>query len=520
MEPQTTSPRGQIVAFIDIGTNSIRLLLVETHPDLSYRVITQQKETVRLGEGEFTHQRLQPEAIRRAVLVCQKFAGLARAYQADEIVTVATAATRDALNQDEFVEQLRREADLDVKVISGREEARLIYCGVAGGVNIGERNACFIDIGGGSTEISVGNQQQYFYLDSLKLGAIRLSALFLAGRKGSVTPAAYTALQRYVRDAAIRTAPKVRQFPITYAFGSSGTIENLGEIAARYFYKRRLQKDDVLAYDQLKEVVKMLCALPLEERRNIPGINPERADIIVGGAAILDTLMLEFGLPEIQISDRGLRDGMLLDYLSRTCQAPPFREISIRERSIRQLGRACRFDETHANQVAGLALQLYDSAVRVGLLAPSEWQREMLYYAALLHDIGTFLTYNNHHAHTYYLIRNADLLGFNQAEIAIVATIAFYHRKTAPRRKHSEFALLDKISQKIVAALSILLRLAESLDRSHSGIIHQIRFRAQDKDVVLEIAAQQDCQLELWGLKNHDRSFSEVFDKNLTFECL
>jgi exopolyphosphatase/guanosine-5'-triphosphate,3'-diphosphate pyrophosphatase len=264
----------------------------------------------------------------------------------------------------------------------------------------------------------------------------------------------------------------------------------------------------------------MLCALPLEDRRKMPGINPERADIIIAGAAILDTLLEELNLPEIRIvSERGPREGLLMDYLSRSEHAHLVREMSVRERSVLQLARACNFDEPHARSVARLALELFDSARESGLHSLDERERELLEFTALLHDIGAFISYSNHHVHTYYLIRNADLLGFDQTEIAIMAATAFFHRMGLPNNKHAEFAELDKRLKKTVRVLSMLLRLAEGLDRSHSGVISHARLRAEDrKGVVLEIEASQDCQLELWGVQDREKAVEKALGRKMRIE--
>jgi hypothetical protein len=207
--PQATTPplaNGELVAFLDLGTNSVRLLLVRMYPDHTFTVVAEQKETVRLGEGEFRQNRLQPEAMRRASLVCAKFAESARSRGARQIVAVATSATREAENRGVFLRHLRRVAGIDVRVISGKEEARLIYLGVSSGLNLGARQTLFIDIGGGSTETIIGDQQQYRFLDSLKLGAIRLSGMFF--RKddtGPVSSTRYARIQRYVRTRSVRT---------------------------------------------------------------------------------------------------------------------------------------------------------------------------------------------------------------------------------------------------------------------------------------------------------------------------
>lgn len=519
-EPLTTDKR--LVAFLDIGTNSIRMLLASIDPDHSYSIISQQKETVRLGEGEFEEAQLQPQAMRRASLVCSKFAQMARAHGAEEIVAVATSASREASNQRIFLRRLRREANLDVRIISGKEEARLIYLGIASGLNLGEKRAVFIDIGGGSTEVIVGKQQQYEFLDSLKLGAIRLTNMFFTPEEtGPVNPRDYLRIRRHVRTISIRTLQQVRGYNVDLAIGSSGTIMNLAEIACRMIHKKSPEKDQVLTLEDLRTVVKKLCSLPLEERRKIPGLNADRADIIISGAAILETLMEELQISEIRTNERGLREGLPIDYVSRMDHSVPLELTSFRERSVMQLGRTCRFDEAHSRIVTQLALTLFDSASDIGLHRFGPWEREMLEYAALLHDIGVFLSHTNHRSHSYYFIRNADLLGFDQTEVKIIATTALFHYNQVPRMRNPEFAELDKRSRSIVLVLSMLLRLAESLDRTHTGAISQVALREVDEETIsLDVTSSRDCDLELWGVRKHEKSFEKTFHRKLEVNVL
>lgn len=517
IQPIEAQARQRVVGFIDIGTNSIRLLLVRINPNKTYHILTAQKEVVRLGEGEFIEQTLQPEAMQRAITVCRTFAEVARQRQAEEIIAVATSATREASNKSEFIQRLKDEAGLDVRAVSGLEEARLIYLGVISGVHLADRQALLVDIGGGSTEIIVGDQQQYHLLDSLKLGAIRLTTMFfLPNEQEPVSPIRYALIQNYVRNIIVRTVQRVQPYKIDVLYGSSGTILNLADIAAHRFFKRRLERDDEISHAQLKEVVHMLCSVDLPTRRQIPGINPERADIIVAGAAIIDTIMEELKLPAFHPSERGLRDGLLMDYLARTDQSLALGQMTVRERSVLHLARTVNFDEPHARHVARLALHLYDSGYQIGLHRLGRWERELLEYAALLHDIGAFLSYQNHQMHTYYLIRNADLLGFDQKEIAIMALAGLHHRKALPNKKNPDFAALDRDAQEAVRVLGIILRLSESLDRSHIGAVHRARFVAGDKRIVgLELFSDQDCQLEVWGVESHAEAFEKTFNRPL-----
>jgi exopolyphosphatase/guanosine-5'-triphosphate,3'-diphosphate pyrophosphatase len=510
----------RVAAFMDIGTNSVRLLLVRLNANHTHTVLTSQKEVVRLGENEFSSGQLQPDAMRRAALVCRKFAELARSHGARDITAVATSATRDAENQQEFLARLKREAGLDVRVVAGKEEARLVYLGVSSGAHLGAHKALFIDIGGGSAEVIVGDQRRHFYLDMLKLGAIRLTTLFLPGETGPVSAERYALIQRFARNACVRAAQSVAGYKIEQAYGSSGTILNLADITARAVHGRPRGPDDSLGLADLRATAKLLCSLPLEKRRGVPGINPERADIIIAGAAALETLMAEFGVAELRLSERGLREGLLADYLARSQHSRPLAGLSVRERSVLQLGRACGFDEAHARTVTRLALELFDTARAAGLHGLGGRERELLEHAAMLHDIGAFLAYNSHHAHSYYLIRHADLLGFDQNDIALVAATAFFHRKAMPRKKHPEFASLSRDAQAAVRVLCLLLRVAESLDRSHSGLVRSARLIRPDKtSALLRLRAAGECELEIWSAENHAGDFETVFGRGLRIEA-
>jgi exopolyphosphatase/guanosine-5'-triphosphate,3'-diphosphate pyrophosphatase len=513
-------PGGRVVSFIDIGTNSIRLLVVRFNPNHSYTVLNRQKQQVRLGEGEFEEEEILPDAMERSVLVCKKFMDLARTFSCEEFVAVATAAAREASNRNELLNRLRHEAGLDVRVISGREEARLIYMGVASGTHLANRRALFIDIGGGSTEIAVGGGQQYQYLESLRLGAIRLTNQYFGpSSDGPVSPDQYRKIQQHVKNAIIHDVQKIRKMHCDLAIGSSGTILNLADIAARTLYPGGSQKEGEVTLRDIKKVVGHLCSLPLEARKKVAGMNPERADIIIAGAAILETILKELGFASIRTTNRGLQDGLLADYLSRMDEFPLFGELSVRQRSVLQLGRSCGINEAHARTVTTLALELFDSAGRLRLHAFGERERELLEYATFLHDIGSFISYTNHHAHSWYIISNAELLGFDHKEIAIMANIARFHRKKSPRRKTTDMPDLVQKEKETVRILSTFLRIAESLDRSHAALVHHARFRRITKNTVsLHLVARGDCQLEIWGVEGERKAFFRIFNKELILD--
>jgi exopolyphosphatase / guanosine-5'-triphosphate,3'-diphosphate pyrophosphatase len=510
-------PNGRVVSFIDIGTNSVRLLVVRLNPNHSYTILSRQKQQVRLGEGEFDEDEIQPDAIDRLVVVCRKFTDLARTFSTEEFVAVATSAMREAANQNEILHLLRQEAQLDVRVISGQEEARLIYLGVGSGIHIEDRVVFFIDIGGGSTEIAVGGDRTYRYLESFRLGAIRLSNLYLPHENtGPVSPDQYKRVQHHIRDSIIHSVKKIRSQKPVLAVGSSGTILNLAEIAQKAFHQNGGTSDPVLSVRDLQKVIDLLLPLPLDQRRKVAGMNPERADIIIAGAAILETFLKELGFDAIQTTNRGLQDGLLVDYLSRMDAFPLLGELSPRQRSVLQLGRSCGINEVHARTVTSLVLELFDSAKEQGLHPFSDNERELLEYATFLHDIGSFISYSNHHAHSYYIIKNSELLGFDQKEITFMANIARFHRKRAPRKKDPEVMELESRERDALRVLSAFVRLGESLDRSHTALIQHVKFTRADKEVVhLEVIARGDCQLEIWGVESEKKAFEKIFEKQL-----
>ncbi len=515
-----TKKNAPVFAAIDIGTNSIRLAVVRVEDDQRLTTLASHREVVRLGEGEFEKSEMTPAAIARGALVCAKFADVARGFGASEIVALATSATREADNREEFIERVRHEADIEVRVISGVEEARLIWLGVSSGIELGTRKALLIDIGGGSTEVIVGNAEGHLVLDSLKLGAVRLSDQFFRG-EGAYTPEQFAKVQVYVRGVASQIQKRVKEVGFDVAFGSAGTITTLGDIVAKRLTEGSgaVQRNSgTFRLTDLRDTVQMLLRLTLEERRRVPGMDANRADIILGGAAIIQTLMEVFGAEKMTVSERGLRDGILLDHLLREDSArEQFKAQSVRRRSILQLARACKYEAEHADHTRMLCLRLFDELKRLGLHNYGEDEKELLEYAAITHDIGTFLSHSNHQKHAYYLIRNSDLLGFNDTEIDIIANVALYHRKGIPRSKHLNLIALNKSERKRVSVLAAILRLAEGLDRGHLGTVKDVwlSIGKNPRHFILTLYSDTDCQMEIWGVNNNKDLFEYVFEAPL-----
>ncbi|MCU0629824.1 MAG: Ppx/GppA family phosphatase [Methanoregulaceae archaeon] len=511
-----TQKASRIVTFIDIGTNSIRLFVVKLNPDCSYIVLTSQKESVRLGEGEFETGLITGEAMDRAVMVAGRFVELAHSFYTEEFVAVATSATREAQNRYEFLSRLRKEAHLDVQVISGREEARLIFMGVAAAMHLEKEQIMVIDIGGGSTEVAIGGNGGCNYLSSLRLGSIRLTNMFFpCGVTEAVTESRYEEIRNYVRNEIKTVIRQARNHPVDLVVGSSGTIINLCDIAARLFHPGDPNRTYLTSSD-LKKTVPIICSLSLAERRKIPGINPERADIIITGMAIIDTLMEELNIAGLEVTQRGLQDGLLADYTSKMEGFPLLGHLSVREKSVLLTGRAFGINEYHARTVSTIALELFDTGIAVGLHTLGPRERELLEYASFLHDIGSLISFNNHHAHSYYIIRNSELLGFDNEEVLIMANIARYHRKKLPKKKELEMPELDEQGKLIVTILSTFLRLSESLDRRHAALIERVFFSGIDNNTAkLNILAREDCQFESWGVDNEAKNFERTFGLNL-----
>jgi exopolyphosphatase/guanosine-5'-triphosphate,3'-diphosphate pyrophosphatase len=506
------------IGVIDIGTNSVRLAVeridARNHDSTTLALA---KEVVRLGEGEFSHNKITPAAMERGIVVLKKFAEIADRYNVSEVIAIATAAVREALNKNEFVQRAKDEAGIDVKVVSGLEEARLIYLGVVSGVDLNCDRAMFVDIGGGTTELIVGDAKDYSLLDSVKLGAVRLADMFLTDRTGPISKKRYRKIVEYAQSASIHAARKICDLGFDCAYGSSGTIMNLAEITAKRVDPGVTSiRNYEMKYSDLAETASILCNLDLEGRRNIPGINPDRADIIVSGAAILDAVMTAAGAQSIRVSDRALRDGVVIDHIFQEDHIrEEYLSHSTRQRSILQLGRSCQFDEGHGKNVSRLARSIFDQLKTLGVHDYGAGEQELLRYAAFIHDVGTFISYSDHHKHSYYVTRNWNLLGFDDEEIEIVATIALCHRKLHPEKVRPQ--RLNAQRRKLVTALAAILRIADALDRSQLGLIREVvlTLESGEKRLVVELDASDDCPMELWAFESKRSLFQEAFGLDL-----
>ena len=506
------------IAAIDIGTNSIHMIVVQVRPDLSFEVIDREKEMVRLGAGGLDGRSLTPTAVTAALQTLAKFRRLADSHKVDEIVATATSATREADNGGDFIAEVGRQTGIRVRIITGTEEARLIHLAAGYGVDIGGNPAVVIDIGGGSVEVTLGSAAHLTLAQSFKLGVIRLTERFV--KSDPLSEGDERRLVKHINKVVGDYVDTIAARKFDRVIGTSGTILSLGALA--------LSEEGVAAAEELRNrrvsakafrrIRKRLSGADLEARLHMPGLDPRRADIAVAGSILLDTILRRLNAGQLTLCDLALREGLVLDYIRRNTSR--IRKVDrypdVRRRSVMELGERCGFWPEHAQQVARLALSLFDQTRAVHQLG--EREREWLEYGALLHDIGVHISYEKHHRHSYYLIKNGDLRGFDPAEIEIIALIARYHRQAAPKRSHDGYGSLKGPVRRMVRALAAMVRLAEGLDRSHSQTVSGIDVVPRGDEYLVRLRAGGDAELEAWAAVRHAAPFEKLLERPVRFE--
>lgn len=499
---------GRVVGFIDLGSNSLRLLVVRVTPQGVVRVLNEAKHMVRLGEGALVNHALQPEAMARTMETLRAFASMCHGYGAEEYVAVATAAVRDASNGEAFLKEIREKTGIDMVIISGKEEARLIWRGVSSGMDKSDALRLYLDIGGGSTEMAAATSSEYQVLESLKIGCVRLSTLFNSGKR-PVTPKMYQAMQMYVRNEGVHAFRRLADLNIPELVASSGTAQNLAEITAAL--GRGTSSPDTpqtMSYRGLCRTVRELCSRSRAERASVPGLNPKRLDVIIPGAAILQTVLEELNFDTVRISARGLRDGMVTEYVESNCPGARVPDVGIRDQSVLRLARACHFEEVHSRHVTKLALQLFDSAAGAGLHSYGEKEREWLRFASLLHDVGIFISFSKHNEHSHYLISNSDLLGFSKKEVRLIAAVTLLHRAKSVQKY---LPRLEEGTAGLVQTLALFLALAEAMDKGHSAVVTKTGFSMQGRKVALTVECKAPAPLEKSRVLRCEERLDDLF---------
>jgi exopolyphosphatase / guanosine-5'-triphosphate,3'-diphosphate pyrophosphatase len=486
------------LAAIDIGTNSIHLVVVE-FDGRTFHVIDREKSMVRLGLGMFGEMRLTERAFKEGVEVLGRYTKLAESRGVEEILAVATSATREAENGTEFLNAIFQSTGVMPRVISGSEEARLIFLAVKHSIDLGGEVGLVIDIGGGSVEIAVGNQHEVMLAQSMRLGVQRLLHR-QRGAQALSTRELYE-LSGYVQGAAAEVMAEAKRFGATRFVGTSGTIRTLGEAAhllAGGQAFRSLNAQTVKRRD-LRELASRLCEADVAKRAKMPGIGDARADTVHLGGVLLLELLEMVGAEDLTLCDTSLREGVIWDYIERHgVDVVPHRVLSDpRRRSVVELMRKYDRDDPRELHIADLSLSLFDQTRALHELGPAE--RELLEYAALLHGIGRHVDFENRERHARYIIRNSSLRGFTDEEIELLGLIALYHRGSRPKKQDGKLDELSRRGAHCVLVLSSILRLAVALDRGHSQLVRRLHVEASKKELRIAIDGPGDLLLELWA---------------------
>jgi exopolyphosphatase/guanosine-5'-triphosphate,3'-diphosphate pyrophosphatase len=525
--PNPSANHQRIIAAIDLGTNSLHMVIVRIEPTLpSFSIIATDKETIRLGDRDLLTGHLKPQIMERAIAALRRFQDVAKGFHAETVVAVATSATREAPNGKEFLQDIEVQLGLKVDLISGQEEARRIYLGVLSGMEFHNQPHMIIDIGGGSTEIILGDSHEERTLTSTKIGAVRLTTELIT--TDPIADSEFEYLQAYVKGMLERSTEEVvsnlKFGESPRLVGTSGTIETLAAIHAREklgFIPSTLNGYPFPLRD-LREWVQRLRRMSNVERATIPGIPDKRAEVILAGAVILLEAMTLLGAESVTVCERSLREGIIVDWmLTNGLIEDRLRyQGSVRQRSVLKTAKKYHVNLQHSDRVANFALSLFDQTN--GTL--HNWgkeARQLLWSAAILHNCGHYVSHNAHHKHSYYLVRNSELLGYTETEIEIIANIARYHRKSPPKKKHENYRILiNKDHRLMVNYLSAFLRLATALDRRQIGAIQRFQcdYNPNTREFKLRIYPthpNDDCSLELWSLDYSKEVFETEFNLKL-----
>jgi exopolyphosphatase/guanosine-5'-triphosphate,3'-diphosphate pyrophosphatase len=500
-------PRGERVAAIDIGSNSVRQIVADVGPDGGIRVVDEMRAHPRLGAGLDDAGALSDVSMRAAADAVHHMVTLARQIGAARIEAVATSAVRDASNASEFLDMVREETGVRVRVLTGEEEAHLGFRSAQSHFDLGRGRAAVMDIGGGSLELALSIDGLLERLESFPFGALRLTERYLDGR---VRRRKVRALRKDVREE-LRPRLRARQWRGARLIGSGGTFTSLaGMVLARQEVRTAQSVHGTsVPRSELEHILETLQEMSLEERRTVPGLSASRADIIIAGLAVAAEVMARLDAPELLVSAYGIREGLLLE--TARIAPPATATGDTRERSVQRLADACRFEERHSRHVQRLALQLFDAiGARLGA-TPDE--RQLLSDAALLHDIGYHISYDRHHKHSYYLILHAELLGMSPADQVVVANVARYHRGNIPRKNQQNFGVLDRELRGRIKRLAAILRVADGLDRGHIGAVERVKCRWIERALRITpvpTSTARSLRLELWGASRKSDLLAKV----------
>ncbi|MCI3281452.1 Ppx/GppA family phosphatase [Synechococcus sp. PCC 6717] len=522
----------RILAAIDVGTNSIHMVVVQIQPSLpSFKIIAAEKDMVRLGERCQLTGQLTEEAMARAIATLRRCRELATSLKAEDIIGVATSAVREAPNGREFLARVQEQTGLTIDLISGEEEARRIYLGVLSGLELNGKPHIIIDIGGGSTELILGDGHEPRYLSSTKVGAVRLTDLFV--KSDPINDHDYSALRAYVRGMLDRAVEELRDHlqpdETPQLVGTSGTIESLMMLhtCLRLGSCPTSLQGYELTLADLQHLLGKLRRLNVNQRCQLLGMSERRAEIIVAGAVILAEAMDMLGQSSLITCDRALREGIIVDWmLTHGLIEDRLRyQSSVRQRSTYSMAQKFHVNLASSERVADFALTLFDHTQGT-LHQWTDAERELLWAAAILHNAGHYVSHSAHHKHSYYLVRHGGLLGYTDGDIEVIANLCRYHRKSPPKKKHDNFRhLTGRRQRQLVEELSAILRIASALDRRQIGAVDHItcEWRSPQRELILSVYASHPddrCELEVWSVNYKKDPFESQFGVTLTVEVV
>jgi exopolyphosphatase/guanosine-5'-triphosphate,3'-diphosphate pyrophosphatase len=493
--------KSPVIAAIDLGTNSFHLIITAVSNKGTLHVFTSEKEMVRLGSGSGEMKQILPEAMDRGISCLNRFAELAKSHNA-EIVAVATSAVREASNKEVFIRKVKDSSGIDVNVISGDEEGRLIYIGVIHALPVVNKNILVIDIGGGSTETVVGKGGHVIYGHSTKLGAIRLTRRF----ELDVNPSQenINKCRDFIKGEWAPVIERLKDYKFDTVVGTSGTILNLVVMAMgnnEFSIPEILNGISIDTVEIFNVINRLASASTLKERYKIPKIDSQRADILLGGSLILEFILKELKVKNILISAFALREGIVFDYQNKKQAKTEYHHLSrLRYESVLSAANHFHVNLAHAEHVHRITLQLFDALKPIHKLGDDS--RELLEAASILHDVGYHISHDMHHKHSYYIISNCVLPGFTNDEKDLIANIARYHRKSHPKKKHENFINLTEENQNIVKVLAGILRIAEGIDRRQMQYVNDIRTKLSGNNLIILLIpakTEDDIDIEIWG---------------------
>lgn len=512
--PRTREPPR--IAAIDLGTNSVRLIIAEVEGPGSYRIIDEERENTRLGAGLREHGELREQPVARTLQALRNMKAIADGFDPVRLRAIATSAVREATNGAKVLERIKDEIGLEVETVSADEEGVLALASASRNFELERRSYVVVDIGGGSVELVFAAGSVVHEIHSLPLGAVRMYEQFCKSDplKLKHQKKLRKAIDR-VMDQALGQAP----FSTELMVGSGGTFTALAHMAQ---YDREGRVDNVhgfmMSHIEVDRLLQKLYTTPLDERKKFPGLNPARADITVAGAAVIQRLLNRLGIRSVLVNDRGIRDGLLIAMMEelQAEQRQSVLEPTDRMEWVRRFARKCHSNERHVEQVARLSVRIFDCLSESYDLDPSG--REILLAAALLHDVGNLISHSRHHKHAYHLIVHSGLTSFTAHELELIANVARYHRKAFPKKSHENFQRLNPSSQRSVRQLSAILRVTAGLDRTQTQVVEAVDCAIENGSVRFKLTAERDPRVEVWDASRRSGLFQAVFDTAVEFE--